>query len=424
MSDLKARLKPLFRRSSTFSSTKSSASDSSSGNILAEGRSWSKSSLRLSKNRKPSLPLPVFEDRELLPPISPTTPLEISTKEGGHQTPATSPETPRTPPVAKQNPQVTLEAPTPTLKSRSTEVVETEGQSSEDSEHLAAPNARESVTSKHLDIANRRQSIIDKSQSNDVPGLLRSEGPQLRPPDTHNQLSHSRSIEMQRKRIWVKRPGSSPTQVMINEDDLVDDVRDMILRKYANSLGRSFDSPDVILRIIFRHPSGRHSQTERTLNPEESVFKVLELYYPGGQAVEEALVIDVPQRRTPKHSPHLALPYYLTEDVRPRENGTDYFPPMPAPGQRSPHLPTNVSVPNAPNSTHHTPAHAMAVLTTGQLPNLPSPGARAMRHSQHSQHRPKFNRQHTASPTVISGVPNGLSNHGEYTPEYDGRSKY
>ena len=412
MSDLRARLKPLFRRSSTFSSTKSSASDSSSGNVFGDGRTWNKSSLRLSKNRKPSLPLPVFEDKELLPPVSPTTPLEISTKEGGHQTPATSPETPRTPLSVKLNPKVTLEAPTPTLKGRSKKPVETEEQPSGDSEHLAAPHARDNVASPHLGAANRRQSIVDKSQSHLVSELLRSESPQLRPSDIHYLQSRPQSIIMPRKKIWVKRPGSSPTQVMINDDDLVDDVRDMILRKYANSLGRSFDSPDVVLRIMFRHPSGRHSQTERTLGPEESVSKVLELYYPGGQAVEEALIIDVPQRRTPRHSPHLAMPYYLTEDLRPRENGTDYFPPMPPPGQRSPHLPANAPVANVQSSSHHTPAHSMSVLTTGQLPNLPSPGARTARHSQHSQHRPKYNRQHTSSPTVISGVPNGQSNHG------------
>lgn len=219
---------------------------------------------------------------------------------------------------------------------------------------------------------------------------------------------------MQRKKIWVKRPGSSATQVTINEDDLVDDMRDLIMRKYANSLGRSFDSPDVTLRIVFRHPSGRHSQTERILGPEEEVSKLLEIYYPGGQAVEEALIIDVPQRRTPRHSPHLAMPYYLNDDIRPRENSTDYFPPMPPQGERSPHLPPNLSVSNAPGSSHHVPPHAMAVITTGQLPNLPSPGGRIARHSQLMQHRPKYGRQHTSSPTVISGVPNGQQNHGEF----------
>ncbi len=412
MSDLKSRLKPLFRRSSTFFSTKSLNSESPPSNALGDSRSWSKSSLRLSKVRKPPSPIPTFEDKEILPQIPSTTPIEISTSGGAYCTPTTSPETPSTPPLEKLNPKVTLEAPTPKLNGRSEQSIETEGQPAIDAEHLAAPRARDAIACQRPGIAHRRQSLVDQSQSNVVAELLRSESPRLPEPDY--LPTRPQSIEMQRKKIWVKRPGSSATQVMINEDDLVDDVRDMILRKYANSLGRSFDSPDVTLRIIFRHPSGRHSQTERTLGPEESVSKILEMYYPGGQAVEEALLIDVPQRRTPKHSPHLAMPYYVNDDLRPRENGTDYFPPMPPPGQRSPHLPTNLSVSNASASSHYPPAHAMAVITTGQLPNLPSPGARAARHSQHSQHRPKYGRQHTSSPTVISGPPNALQNHGEF----------
>ena len=51
------------------------------------------------------------------------------------------------------------------------------------------------------------------------------------------------------RKIWVKRPGSSATLVQIREDDLVDDVRDMILRKYANSLGRNFDARSEERRV-------------------------------------------------------------------------------------------------------------------------------------------------------------------------------
>ncbi|KAL6718771.1 Two-component response regulator SSK1p [Lecanora helva] len=392
---------------STFSSTKSSASDSSVGNGLGESRFWNKSSLRLPKSRKVSSSVPIFEDKEHLPQISPTTPLEIFTREGAQQTPATSPETPKTPIFEKQNPQVILEAPTPKLNDGS-EKAAGEGQPPKDLQHLTAPDVQTTTGPHRIDIVKRKQSIVDKTQSHVVAELLKTENPQFDSADVDYTDSHPQAIGMQRKKIWVKRPGSSATQVLINEEDLVDDVRDMILKKYANSLGRNFDSPDVTLRIIFRHPSGRHSQTERTLGPEEAVSKILELYYPGGQAVEEALIIDVPPRRSPKHSPHLALPYYVNDDLRPRENGTDYFPPMPPPGQRSPHLPTTISVPTAQGNSHHIPPHSMSVITTGQLPNLPSPGGRT---SRHSQHRPKYPRQSTSSPTVISAPPNALHNH-------------
>ncbi len=409
MGDLKARLQPLFRRSSTFSSTKSSASDSSTTpSVWGESRSWNRSTLRLSKNRKPPLPDPVFEDTESLPHIPPTTPLDILIGGGAEQTPATSPESLRTPPPDKNIPKLALVAPTPTLKGRSKKATEVDEPPAEEIGHLAEADAYTSIGCPRPSLAHRGQSIVDKSQSHIIADLLQSESPQLPPTDLNSLGSRPTSIKMQRKKIWVKRPGSSATQVMINEEDLVDDVRDMILKKYANSLGRSFDSPDVTLRIIFRRPSGRHSQTERTLGPEEAVSKILEMYYPGGQAVEEALIIDVPQKRTPKQSPHLAMPYYLADDVRPRENGTDYFPPMPPPGQRSPHIPTNVSVSSPQGNLHQAP-HPIGVLTAGHISNLPSPGGRMARHSYA---RPKYGRQHTSSPTIIQSVANAQQSHG------------
>ena len=406
MGDLKARLKPLFRRSSTSTSpksTKSSVTEASTGPSLGEGRNWSKTSLRL-KNKKPSFAIPVYEESEPPLQLPPSTPGETENLGKGdtEESPAQSFETPRSIPsplLRKENPRVTVEAPTP-----QSGAVEVGGASTHDTEHLAEPDARSTIASQRPGIAHRRQSLAHDSQSRLISSLLQSESPQLRPTSTDYFGEPSATPKMQQhKKIWVKRPGSSATQVMINEDDLVDDVRDMILKKYANSLGRSFDSPDVTLRIVYRHPSGRHSQTERTLGPEESVSKILELHYPGGQLVEEALIIDVPQRRTPRHSPHLPMPYYLHDDLRPRENGTDYFPPMPLAGPQSPHLPSNLSVSSAQGVSHHPAAHSIGVLTTGQLPNLPSPGARVARHSQH---RPKYGRQHTSSPTILQGAAN------------------
>jgi hypothetical protein len=409
MGDLKARLQPLFRRSSTFSSTRSSTSDSPiTPNQWEEGRSWSKSTTRLSKNRKQSLPIPVFEDTEPLPHVPPSIPSDIPTQGEATHTPAISPETPRTPPPDKNIPTLAIEAPTPKLTGRSEEGLEVEEPLGKQPGHLAEADAYSSIAPSPSHIAHREQSNIDNSQLHVIDNLLRPESPHRLPANLESLGSSPTSLMMQRRKIWVKRPGSSATQVMINEEDLVDDVRDMILKKYANSLGRSFDSPDVTLRIIFRRPSGRHTQTERMLGPEEAVSKILEINYPGGQAVEEALVIDVPQKRTPKHSPHMAIAHYLTDDVRPRENGTDYFPPMPPPGQRSPHLPTNMPVPS-PQTSSHQASRSIGVLTTGHPTNLPSPGGRMVRQS-HA--RPKFGRQHTSSPTTAQGVANAQQSHG------------
>ena len=204
---------------------------------------------------------------------------------------------------------------------------------------------------------------------------------------------------MANRKIWVRRPGSSPTQVTMAADDLVDDVRDVILRKYANSLGRSFDSPDVTIKIVVREQANKNVSSERILGPEEHLGRTLDTYYPGGQTIDEALIIDVPRRRTPRASPQagLHMPYYIAEEGRPVEGAGEYFPPMPIIG--SPRLNTQ-----QPNS-HHPSGHSMAVLTTGQLPPLPSPGGRSHRHHG----RPKYGRQHTSSPTILHTIPSAGS---------------
>lgn len=190
------------------------------------------------------------------------------------------------------------------------------------------------------------------------------------------------------RKIWVKRPGASATLVPVGEENLVDDVRDMILRKYANSLGRQFDAPDLTLRICPRE------QTHRLLQPDEVICKTLDLCFPGGQTVEEALLIDVPTRRTPKASPN---PRFYGDD-RPHESGNDYFPPYPA---TAPHAHHSNYMPNA---TIHFPP-AMAIVNNSSLPPLPSPGGtRRMGAS-----RPKMQRVHTASP--VPTISNGHTQH-------------
>ncbi|KAL6240531.1 Two-component response regulator SSK1p [Rhinocladiella similis] len=200
---------------------------------------------------------------------------------------------------------------------------------------------------------------------------------------------------MQRK-LWVRRPGASPTRVEIAEDDLVDNVRDVILHKYANSLGRSIDAPDITLKIISREQGNKNVPLERALGPEEPIGATLDSYYPGGQTVDEALVIEVASaRRTPRPSPrggNHQISYYYQDQYRPPDDAREYFPPMPL---HSPHLST-VAHPSAVQ-------HSMSVLTTGQLPPLPSPGSHGRRHG-----RPKYGRQHTSSPTILHTVqPNG-----------------
>ena len=411
--DLAARL---FRRSSTIStkSKSSPAGSSITSDALGGGYTSSQSSLRLPKNQRPSLSISLFEESQPLPQppgALPSTPTEETRPPRGHiqETSDTSPETPRSPPLEKQTPILTVEAPTPKVGTRLGRTSEGESPSPRDSAHLASTDAPTTIGSQRPGIAHRRSSLTTKDQSKDISSLLGSQSPVSKPTKLDYFGGLSANVRMVPKKIWVKRPGSSATQVTIKEEDLVDDVRDTILRKYSNSLGRNFDPPDVTLRMVYRKQSARHSNSERTLGPEEPILRLLEIHYPGGQSVEEALIIDVPKRQTPRHSPRMAMQYYLPEDTRPHENGTDYFPLMPSAAQHSPHLPTNLPVSSVQGGSHHPPPHSMAILTTGQIPNLPSPGGRA-RHS--SNNRPRYGRQPTASPAVTQGGSTAL-NHGK-----------
>lgn len=268
-----------------------------------------------------------------------------------------------------------------------------------DSDALSKPSSSEGPPR-----LERRQSLLAPQQTKLIETLLKTDIP---PPSLTGTLDYftsngpsTISANMVTRKIWVRRPAASATMVSIHEDDLVDDVRDMILKKYANSLGRSFDAPDVTLHIC-----PRENRQERQLAPDEPIGRTIDAYYPGGQTVDEALIIDVPVRRTPKPSPRGILQSnnaYYQEDLRPGETGTDYFPPMPA--IPSPHLPPNRgSMPVSSQLSHHhqAPLHAMSVLATGHVPNLPSPGAASTRR-HHT--RPRVGRTHTSSPTIINGL--------------------
>ena len=204
------------------------------------------------------------------------------------------------------------------------------------------------------------------------------------------------------RKIWVKRPDASATLITINQDDLVDDVRETILRKYANSLGKTFDSPDLNLRVLPRD-HGR----DRVLGPEEHMGRTIDSWYPGGQDIHEAIIIDIP-RRTPRASPRFqqaphtaaAIYYNMDDGSRPTEAGEGYFPPfqnMPSPG-----IPLNGA-----------PPHSIAVLGTGQIPPIPSPGGTRSRHHRERTERPRLGRTHTASSGLqANGSSSVANNHG------------
>ncbi|KAI1392206.1 uncharacterized protein F4822DRAFT_436168 [Hypoxylon trugodes] len=246
----------------------------------------------------------------------------------------------------------------------------------------AAPPRRQSI------LSNRQTTLIKTLLNTGYASDIGSAEPDQLLPISGNMVT---------RKVWVKRPLASATLITINEEDLVDDVRELILRKYANSLGRQFDAPDLTLRIC-----DREQQTTRPLQPDEPMGRTLDAYYPGGQSVDDALLIDIPSRRTPKASPN---PRYYSDD-RPHESGTDYFPPYP-PASQHPSA-SSVAVANGAHSLHFPPS--LTVLSGGQLPPLPSPGGTRRLGSS----RPKIQRMHTASP--VSTAANGHASQSAAPP--------
>lgn len=255
-----------------------------------------------------------------------------------------------------------------------------------------------SILHRQSPVASSDAKVIKDLPVPDLPRAAVASGPPTATADYFSPAVAKFSTGMLHRKIWVKRPNASATLVQIREDDLVDDVRDLILKKYANSLGRSFDAPDVTLKIISR--DGQRGQ-DRILGPEEEMCRTLDAYFPGGQTVNEALVIDVPQRRTPKPSPYRAV-YAHHDDAT--HHQTEYFPPMS-------HLPPMPAIQSSPAGSSHEPvrplpvaSHSIAVLNTGQIAQIPfpSPGGGRPR-KVHRNSRPEYIRHNTASPTALTG---------------------
>lgn len=239
-------------------------------------------------------------------------------------------------------------------------------------------------SNKRPSLAIRRQSLLPVTHQHLISGLL--EASLFSSGDQDSAFTPLVPREMVTRRIWVKRPGGSATLVPCREDAVVDELRDQVIMKYGNSLGRSFDSPDIAIRVSPREGTNRPGYGERLLSPEEVLSSILDTYYPGGQKVEEALVIDAPSRRTPKPSPRHSI--YQHHHSEPGEHG-DYFPLMPPvnvnAGTPSSHSGAASAAPSAPS---------ISILNTGVAPLLPSPGSRRSR-------RPPLTRHKTNSPTIL-----------------------
>jgi len=102
-------------------------------------------------------------------------------------------------------------------------------------------------------------------------------------------------ISKSQRKLWVCEPGLTATSVPVYPGELVDDVKTLVLGRYANSLGKAIDAANMTITITprLRGPAACH---ERPLSPDEDIFHLLDCYYPGGQRLVEALVISATSR--------------------------------------------------------------------------------------------------------------------------------
>ncbi|KAK9448489.1 uncharacterized protein V1518DRAFT_375132 [Limtongia smithiae] len=136
-------------------------------------------------------------------------------------------------------------------------------------------------------------------------------------------------------RIWVRRPAGAATTVAVTPGDIVDDLKSALIVKYAASLGRFHDAPDlqIRMRMAAAHANSSNSSSnnssrrrrrgdvvrrelalleeqqqqhqhqhnavyddeERVLQPDEVLQGILDKFYPTGMRMSDAFIVDVPE---------------------------------------------------------------------------------------------------------------------------------
>lgn len=132
------------------------------------------------------------------------------------------------------------------------------------------------------------------------------------------------------KRVWVKRDIGTATTVMVGQGDIIDDLKTSIIHKFPNALGKYYDSADLVIKMDlnsrtqnqpppFNHTNNPHKKPNlysekpsmsptsstfdikrsnyslMTLEPDQNVWNLLDLYFPGGMSMKEALIIEIPE---------------------------------------------------------------------------------------------------------------------------------
>ncbi|KAK9471142.1 uncharacterized protein V1510DRAFT_449159, partial [Dipodascopsis tothii] len=165
-----------------------------------------------------------------------------------------------------------------------------------------------------------------------------------------------------KRRVWVRRPKGTATTIAVSDGEIVDDLKTYLIHKFHTTLGRLYDSPDLVVKLVAPPPSSNHrrkkhgpdaadgtsgsphdghdsshsshrkhhghghghshghssrptstqpdktpAQQDRILQPDEVLWTVLDQTYPNGMTMHDALVVEVVEDWQP-HQPPLAMP--------------------------------------------------------------------------------------------------------------------
>lgn len=102
------------------------------------------------------------------------------------------------------------------------------------------------------------------------------------------------------KRVWVKTATGTPTTIIVHDTDIVDDLKLAVLAKFPNTLGRFVDLADLSIKIDFatlrKDDDTKAAATSAPkylhLEPDQSVYAILDSYYAQGMTMADALIVD------------------------------------------------------------------------------------------------------------------------------------
>lgn len=147
----------------------------------------------------------------------------------------------------------------------------------------------------------------------------------------HNQFNSGPfSPNIFTKRVWIKKSNGTPTTLIVHQGDIIDDLKVAIMNKFPNSLARSCDPADLLVKMDLQarqqnniQPSdqARQQNTLSTklgpghssvspdnikgsvlqnsyklinLEPDQIVWSLLDMYYPNGMSMKESLIVESP----------------------------------------------------------------------------------------------------------------------------------